>query len=82
MLCNEPLKARIALAFPLLCVEKLPVPLALRFPSAIASVLVGQGKPGIPPILALLKRFDRSSAQGGPSGILKLVVDHRVIFPE
>jgi len=83
MLSNEPLEAKIALAFlPLSCVEKLLVPLDLRFPSAIVSILVGQGKPGIPPIFALLKRFDRSSVRCGPSGLLKLVVDHRVIFPE
>ena len=64
MLCNEPLEGKVALAFPLSCVEKLFVPLDFRFPFVIASVLVGQGKPGILPILALLKWFDRSSVQG------------------
>ena len=82
MLCNEALEGKVALTFPLLCVEKLLVPLDLRSPFVHPSVLDEQGKPGIPPILASLKRSDGSSIRGGLSGLLKLVVDRIVVFPE
>jgi len=51
---NELLEKKIAPPFPLSSTEQLFVPFDLCFPFVSSSVLVRQGKPGIPSILASL----------------------------
>jgi hypothetical protein len=62
MLSNEPLEGEVALALPQSCMQQLFMSFDLSFPFVVSSMLVGQGKPSISPILGPLKRFDRCGA--------------------
>jgi hypothetical protein len=61
MLSSEPLKGKVALPLPFSRMQKLSMSFDLDLPFVFASILVGQGKASVSPILRPVELFNRCS---------------------